>query len=340
LLYSSYNQWNAPNRRIVSIVGIALGGIAEFVALIGLIGLYRFSDIDKIPFKIGYWFNLIQLWANAAYLSFLLFVWDGNVKSGTSAISAAAATTVSGAGGDAAAAGIKAAAAFIELSVEALAPTAGAARASAQFQSLVNTQVWFLGLSGLLLLFSLLYAYGSLRLRCKKMGKWGTAVTGVLLAMLAMATIAFGALSLYSNPKLRTLNGYLPIISQMAVAGLIVGTVIYEFLVSTRVQKLKQLAKDSFTKLLILTLVAFVLGGVCCYTYYLALNTTPRIDLFHLTALAGVSSEVLLLAFGVQLIAWRYALPDEYPSLPAVEKFGPADESEVFVVPPQTADFA
>jgi len=271
----------------------------------------------------------------------LLFVWDGNVKSGTSAISAAAATTVSGAGGDAAAAGVKASAAFIELSVEASAPAqSGAARAAAQFQALVNTQVWFLGLVGLLLLFSLLYAYGSLRLRCKRMGKWGTAVTGVLLAMLAMATIAFGALSLYSNTKLRTLNGYLPIIGQMAVAGLIVGTVIYEFLVSTRVQKLKQLAKDSFTKLLILTLVAFVLGGVCCYTYYLALHTTPRIDLFHLTALAGVSSEVLLLAFGVQLIAWRYALPDEYPSLPAVEKFGPADESEVFIVPPQTADFA
>ncbi len=82
-----------------------------------------------------------------------------------------------------------------------------------------------------------------------------------------------------------------------------------------------------------MTLVSVVLVGVSHYTYYLSLKAVPRIDLLSLTALAGVASQILLFAFGVQMMAWRYALPDEYPSLPAVEKFGPTDETEVFIPP-------
>ncbi len=51
-------------------------------------------------------------------------------------------------------------------------------------------------------------------------------------------------------------------------------------------------------------------------------------------ALAGVASQVLLFGFGVQLMAWRYALPDEYPSLPAMEKFGNAEEETDQFLPP------
>jgi len=165
------------------------------------------------------------------------------------------------------------------------------------------------------------------------MGKWGTAVTAIILATLAMATIAFGALTIRYDAPIRTVGGLLPVGGQMAVAALILATVIYEFYVSTQVQKLKLAAKSNFNTLLIMTLVSVVCVGVSYYTYYLSLKATPRVDLLSLTALAGVASQVLLFAFGVQLLAWRYALPDEYPSLPAVEKFGPTDEAEVFVPP-------
>ncbi len=225
LLYSSFAEWNATNRRTICIIGIAIGAVTELCGIVGLIGLCRFSDTDKIPFKAGYWLNLIQLWANAGYFAFLLFLWDGKYDSGTMALAGPASSAVAAAapgveGANAAAAAVKAAAAFIELSVVAgaagslgmsAAPSQGpstSARMLQQFNAVVGTQIWFLGLSAGLILFSLLYAYGSLRLRCKKMGKWGTTITAVLLAMCAMATLAFGALAIRYNSSLRDL--YVP----------------------------------------------------------------------------------------------------------------------------------
>jgi len=218
------------------------------------------------------------------------------------------------------------------------APTTASGRSAAvEWNALLGTQIWFLGLALGQLLCSVLYVYGSLRLRCKKMGKWGTAITGFLLIAAALATLAFAAFSIRFNKQLITPVGLSPIAGQMAVAVLIAATVIYEWVVSTRVAKLKQQSKQSFTNLQIMCWTSLVAVSVCHYTYYQSLHTTPRIDLLHLTALSGTLSQVLLLVFAVQIVAWQYALPEEYPVLPAVEKFGPAgyDESEAFVPPSQ-----
>ncbi len=81
LLYSSWQQLSSPNRRVLCIIGFVLGCTAELCAIIGLIGLARFSDTEKIPFKLGYWLNLVQLWAYAGYIGFLLFLWFAPLRS-------------------------------------------------------------------------------------------------------------------------------------------------------------------------------------------------------------------------------------------------------------------
>lgn len=340
LVYAAWTQQNAPNRQTTAFLGLGLAGLAELTAIIGLVGVCTFQDVHKTPFKLGFAVNIAQIVAQSAYMLFLLFLWDGNYNSGTQPLNSkpSVATPASGTGGIVT---------FLSVdeSLAAAAPTDAKSKPSAKavVDSICGTQLCFIVITALLLMCSLMYAYGSLRLRCKKMGRWGSTAVGVLLAMVALATVAFGALAVNSNrAALVNVKALAPIVAELTVSLLVVATCIYQLVVSTRVQKLKVAAKQNFNTLLILSGVCAVALGVSEYVYIQALQYTSahagaRIDLLHLTALGGVGQQLLLLAFFVQLIAWRYALPDEYPNLGAVEKFGLStgdDASDPFIPPP------
>jgi len=327
LMYSSHEQLYKTNRYLISVVGFVLSILAELYGMIGLIGLCRFNDVDKIPFKLAYWLHLIQLWCYAAYFGLLLYLWDGNYKSGTLNLTAAmAAKSQSGSS-------------FLEIAtgVTAAATSAVAApSATVVWFAMQSTQLWFLGITFILILFSWLYLYGSLRMRCKRMGKWGTSMTSFLLLCLSAGVIVFATLTMRFNRQFLSWPAIAPLVGQMAVAALVLATCLYQMYVSTQVTKLKLESKSSFNHLLIMTLVSFVCMGVCQYTYYVALTTTPRINLLYLTALSGTVTQVLLAGFGVMLLAWRFALPDEYTALPTMERFGLAADEEAtpFVIAP------
>jgi len=278
------------------------------------------------------------LWCYAAYMGLLLYLWDGGYRSGT--LSGDQVRDQSGTGPLSSSS--SKAALFLEVSTEVAATVSTAASASASASAAQSTsdrarevwfamqatELWFIGLTGLLILLTVLYVYGSLRMRCKRMGKWGTAMTAFLLLCLSCGTIVFGTMTLRYNKQFVTWPSIAPVVGQMAVAALVLATCLYQMYVSTQVAKLKLAAKSRFNDLLIMTLVAVVAMGVCHYTYYVALHTTPRINLLYLTALSSTVSQVLLLGFGVMLLAWRYALPDEYTAWPAMEKFGMAADEE------------
>jgi len=295
--------------------------------VIGLLGLCRFHDVDKIPFKLAYWLHLIQLWCYALYMGFLLYLWDGNYKSGTLNLAAAVSPPKSSS--------------FLQIS-SATAAVAGTTAPSANtvWFAMQATQLWFMGITFVLILFTVLYLYGSLRMRCKRMGKWGVAMTSFLLLCLSCATIVFAALTLRFHSQFRaSWQQWLPLGAQMLVAALVLVTCVYQMYVSTQVSKLQLAAKSRFNDLLIMTLVAFICIGVCHYTYYLALQTSPRINLLYLTALSATVSQVLLAGFGMMVLAWRLALPDEYTALPTMEKFGLAADEEVTpFVPTSSSD--
>jgi len=331
LIYSSWQQMNAPNRRSVCIVGLVLGGTAELCGIIGLVGLARFSDTDKIPFKLGYWINLIQLWAYTGYIWCLLYVWDGKLKSGTTPMPTGITTSATEAANAA-----KGLVSMVEISTEVHGtPLVGpGSTASTVWFQILDTQIWFMGLTAALILLSLLYAYGSLRLKCKRMGKWGTTMTGFLLMLIALGTMFTGSWAIYKNFRTIDWRQMLPVYLQLALALLIFATTIYEMYVATQVAKLKLAAKGSITTVLILAWVAALSLGDSYYTFYQALRIVPRIETLYLTALFGIASQILLFIFGVQLIAWRYSLMEEYPILPGAEKFSTTgDEAEAFLPP-------
>jgi len=324
LMYSSWEQLYKSNRYLISVLGFALSILAELYGMIGLIGLCRFNDVDKIPFKLSYWLHLIQLWCYAGYMGLLLYLWDGNYKSGTLNMSQALAGKTSSSSSS-----------FLQMAA-ATAAAVTPADAKAFWFAMQATQLWFVGITFVLILFTVLYLYGSLRMRCKRMGKWGTAMTGFLLLCLSCATIVFATLTMRYNRQFVSWPALAPLVAQMAVAALVLATCLYQMYVSTQVSKLKLATKPRFNDLLIMALVSFVSIGVCHYTYYVALTTSPRINLLYLTALSGTVSQVLLAAFGMLLLAWRFALPDEFNPVPTMERFGLAQDEEVtpFVVSP------
>jgi len=262
---------------------------------------------------------------------FLLYLWDGNYASGTLPASAVGKPIKSDSTPSAPSAP-SASAALIELlgaasaSVSA-AVSVGDSAATRTWFTMLNTQLWFMALTTALILLSLLYAYGSLRLRCKRLGKWGSSLTSFWLLVLAVGTIMFGALTLKFHPALvastwaRPAPPLLAIAAQIAVAVLIAATAVYQLFVSTQVNKLKIAAVSSFNTLLVLTFVSAAAVSVCYFTYYEALRATPRANLLFYTALTGVASQVMLFCLGVQLVAWRYAIGEEYITQPVVETF-------------------
>lgn len=336
LVYAAWTQQNAANRQMTSYLGLGLAGLAELTALIGLIGVCTFQDVHKTPFKLGFGVNIVQIVAQSAYMLFLLYLWDGNYNSGTLPLNSKPAVAVPGTGTGGVVTFLS-----VDESLGAPADTKTKPTAKEMVDSVVGTQLCFIGITALMLMCSLMYAYGSLRLRCKKMGRWGSTAIGVLLACVALATVAFGALAVNGNRSaLVNVKSLAPIVAELTVSLLVVATCIYQLVVSTRVQKLKVAAKQNFNTLLILSGVCALALGVSEYVYIQSLQYTSahagaRIDLLHLTALGGVAQQLLLLAFFVQLIAWRYALPDEYPNLGAVEKFGAGDDAaDPFIPPP------
>jgi len=320
---------------VVAVCAIVLGTWAAISALIAWIGLCRFHDVDKIPFKLAFWLYLLQLWGYTAFLVVLLYFWDGNYASGTlsiSTIKSAAKTDTST---------TTSTTAFVELAstvsaAAAAVPTGGGQSAATRtWFAILDTQLWFMAIATGQILLTLLYLYGALRLRCKRLGKWGSSITSFFLLVIAVGTVLFGALTIHFNPTVvastwaRPAPQLLAIASQFAVAGLIMATAIYQLVISTQVPKLKLQAISSFNTLLILTFVSAFVVSVSYYTYYESLRTSPRVDLLYFTALTGIATQVLLLGLGVQLVAWRYAIGEEYKSSPALEKlFVPDDDTD------------
>jgi len=326
-------------RFVVAVIAITLGAWGVLATIIALIGLCRFNDVDKIPFKLAFWLYLLQLWVYAAYIVVLLYFWDGNYSSGTLSVtmvksasktnSAASSTTT----------------AFVELSATVSAVPADATRT---WFAMLDTQLWFMSIAAVQILLSLLYLYGALRMRCKRMGKWGSSITAFWLLLIATGTLLFGALTIRFHPALvastwtRPAPALLAVASQFAVAGLIAATAIYQLVISTQVSKLRLQALTSFNNLLIMTFVSAFAASASYYTYYESLHTSPRVDLLYFTALTGIASQVLLLGLGVQLVAWRYAIGEEYKDVVTYEKMlVPDDEADGVAFsppPPQQQD--
>jgi hypothetical protein len=268
------------------------------------------------------------------YAAFLLYLWDGNWTSGTlplrsasSQLATPAAAFIEVASGESAFAGL--------LDGSIAPPNAPTSGIAANFFKVLSTQIWFIGLTTALIVLSLLYVYGSLRLKCKKMGKVGATITAFFLILLSAGIITVGAWTIFYNTAFQKWPAIIGLVGQMVVGGIVIGTAIYEMWISTQISKLKLAARSNFVTLIVLTWVSAALAASCYYTYYQSIHLTPRIDTLSIAATLGFAEQLLLITFGVQLVAWRYALPDEYGAIGDVEKYGQAanDEEEAFVPP-------
>jgi len=197
-----------------------------------------------------------------------------------------------------------------------------------------------MALTAALFLLNLLYVYGSMRLRSKRMGRFSSAITAFWAMCAAAGTIIVCALAFKTQTaRLWTLRQGIGavLIGQMVVAALIIATGIYSLVVASTVSKLKAEAIGHFNNLLIMSWVSTFLCGASYYTYWLALYAHPQINLLHFTALGGVVSQVLLLSLSVQLTAWRYAVGEEYAEHAPREKLLVADDeaTDSAFAPPQ-----
>jgi len=343
LIYSSWVEMNSPNRKEMCIAGMVVGGLAVFLSAIGLIGLCRFSDTDKTVFRMAYWMNLIQLWFLSSYAAFLLYLWDGNWSSGTlplrSSSASSSTTTTTPATFIELASGESAFAGLVEGTIAP--PNAPTSGVGANFFKVLSTQIYFIGLTAVLILLGLLYTYGSLRLKCKKMGKVGTTISAFFLIGLSAAILLLSIWTIVWNNPFQKWPAFMGLVGQMAVSCIVIGTAVYEMWLSSQISKLKLSAQSRFVTLIVLTWISAVLAASAYYTYYQSIHVSPRIDTLSIAATLGFAEQLLLITFGVQLVAWRYALPDEYGAIGDVEKYGQSAnegaEDDPFM-PPATQD--
>jgi len=285
------------------------------------------------------------LWALSAYAALLLYLWDGQWTSGTlpfrQSSSANAATPTTPGAFIEVASGESAFAGLVEGVIAP--PNTPQSGLAASFFKVLSTQLWFIGLTAALILLASLYVYGSLRLKCKKMGKIGATISAFLLIGLSAGILMVSIWTIVYNPALQKWPSILGLVGQMTVCAIVIGTAVYEMWLSSQISKLKLAAKGNFVTLIVLTWVSAVLAASAYYTYYQSLHLTPRVETLSIAATLGFAEQLLLITFGVQLVAWRYALPDEYGAMGDVEKYGhpsasvsAADEEGAPFVPPSS----